>query len=512
MTRTPVLIVGAGPTGLVLALWLTRSGVSVRIIDAAAEPGTTSRALGVQARTLELYRQLGIAQEVVDAGNIVQAVNLWSGDSLRARIQFGNLSVGMSPFPYLLIYPQDEHEELLIRHLDALGVHVERNTKLAGFVQDADGVRATLTLPDGSESECDASYIAGCDGAHSKVRETLGIGFPGGTYAELFYVANVDASGPFDTREPYVSIDGADFVAIFPLRAEGRVRLIGRVREAPGDDPHAVTFADVSMNAIGRMHLVISKVNWFSTYKVHHRVVNSFRTGRAFLLGDAAHIHSPVGGQGMNTGIGDAINLAWKLAAVLKGEAAAPLLDSYEPERIGFARRLVATTDRAFTFVTNQTRVVSAVRVLLAAIILPFVVRTQAAKRFMFRTISQIGIKYPMSFLSVGQRRRRARRRSPAMGADGLSRQLHSAHLDGVAGAHLRRAALGGARDVRGAARTAAHLLVYARGRARGARALRAVSRAPQWLCRARRSRWECRGARRVSRRARHQPRGERTR
>jgi 2-polyprenyl-6-methoxyphenol hydroxylase-like FAD-dependent oxidoreductase len=403
MSRVPVLIVGAGPTGLVLALWLTRSGVPVRIIDETAEPGTTSRALGVQARTLELYRQLGIAQEVVDAGNIVQAVNVWSGDSLRARIPFGNMSVGQSPFPFLLVYPQDEHERLLIHHLDALGVHVERNTKLAGFVQDADGVSATLTGPDGSESGCDASYIAGCDGAHSKVRETLGIGFPGGTYAELFYVADVDASGPFDTREPYVSIDGFDFVAIFPLREDGRVRLIGRVREAPGNDPHAVTFDDVSMNAIGRMHLVISKVNWFSTYKVHHRVVDSFRTGRAFLLGDAAHIHSPVGGQGMNTGIGDAINLAWKLAAVVKGEVAAPLLDSYEPERIGFARRLVATTDRAFTFVTNQTRVFSALRGFLIAIVLPVALKLDAVKRLMFRTISQIGIKYPMSFLSAGR-------------------------------------------------------------------------------------------------------------
>jgi 2-polyprenyl-6-methoxyphenol hydroxylase-like FAD-dependent oxidoreductase len=403
MTHTPVLIVGAGPTGLVLALWLTRSGVSVRIIDEAAEPGTTSRALGVQARTLELYRQLGIAQEVVDAGNIVQAINVWSGDSPRARIAFGNLSVGVSPFPYLLVYPQDEHERLLIQHLDALGVRVERNTKLDGFVQDADGVRATLTGPDGSESACDASYIAGCDGAHSKVRETLGIGFPGGTYAEFFYVADVEASGPFNAGEAYGSLDGFDFVVIFPLSGDGHVRLIGRVREVRGADPRAVTFADVSTRAIDRMHLVVSKVNWFSTYKVHHRVANSFRAGRAFLLGDAAHIHSPAGGQGMNTGIGDAINLAWKLAAVVNGEAAASLLDSYEPERIGFARRLVKTTDRAFTFATSQQRVLSALRGFLIAIVLPVALKLDGVKRLMFRTISQIGIKYPMGFLSAGR-------------------------------------------------------------------------------------------------------------
>jgi 2-polyprenyl-6-methoxyphenol hydroxylase-like FAD-dependent oxidoreductase len=402
MSRTPVLIVGAGPTGLVLALWLTKSGVPVRIIDKAAEAGTTSRALAVQARTLELYRQLGIAEAVVSAGYEVQAVNLWSGDSPRARVPFGNVGSGMSPFPYMLVFPQDEHERLLIERLAALGVSVERGTELAGFVQTASGVRATLKGPSGAELSCDASYIAGCDGAHSRVREALGISFPGGTYAQFFYVADVEASGPFKAHELFGNLDGVDFIVAFPLHGDKRLRLIGRVNEAQGADPHAVTFADVSTHAIDRMHLVVTKVNWFSTYKVHHRVANSFRSGRAFLVGDAAHVHSPVGGQGMNTGIGDAINLAWKLAAVTKGEAAVRLLDSYELERIGFARRLVATTDRAFTLVTSLGRVVPAMRVLFVIVILPIALKSSMMRRLMFRTISQIGIKYPMSFLSVG--------------------------------------------------------------------------------------------------------------
>jgi 2-polyprenyl-6-methoxyphenol hydroxylase-like FAD-dependent oxidoreductase len=402
MKNTPVLIAGAGPTGLVLALWLTRAGVPVRIIDKAAEPGTTSRALGVQARTLELYRQLGIANEVVDAGYRVSAVNLWTGDSRVGRVPFGDMGAGLSPFPYLLIFPQDEHERFLVRHLETLGVRVERSTELVTFAETPTGVRATLKGPDGTESACDATYIAGCDGAHSKVRETLGIGFPGGTYAEYFYVADVEATGPIDTREVYGALDGFDFVAVFPMRGDNRVRLIGRVRGAPGADPHALTFADVSMHAINRMHLVVSKVNWFSTYKVHHRVANSFRMGRAFLLGDAAHIHSPAGGQGMNTGIGDAINLAWKLAAVVKGEATERVLDSYERERIGFARKLVATTDRGFTFATSQSTFVSLVRGFLAAVVLPIAIKGSALRRIMFRTISQTGIKYRESALSAG--------------------------------------------------------------------------------------------------------------
>jgi 2-polyprenyl-6-methoxyphenol hydroxylase-like FAD-dependent oxidoreductase len=402
MSQTPVLIAGAGPTGLVLALWLTKSGVAVRIIDKAAEPGTTSRALGVQARTLELYRQLGIADEVVDAGYRVTSVNLWTGDSRAGRVPFGDMGAGLSPFPYLLIYPQDEHERLLVHHLEELGVHVERSTELVTFVESAAGVHATLKGPGGTESSSDATYIAGCDGARSKVREALGIGFPGGTYAEFFYVADVEATGPIDTRELYGALDGLDFVAVFPMRDDNHVRLIGRVREAPGADPHAVTFADVSMHAMERMHLVVTKVNWFSTYKVHHRVANSFRTGRAFLLGDAAHIHSPAGGQGMNTGIGDAINLAWKLTAVVKGEATERVLDSYEPERIGFARKLVATTDRGFTFATSQATFVRVARGFLAAIVLPIALRGSILRRVMFRTISQIGIKYRASALSVG--------------------------------------------------------------------------------------------------------------
>ena len=400
---TDVLIAGAGPTGLVLALWLTRMGVRVRIIDKTAEPGTTSRALAVQARTLEFYNQMGLADAVVARGRRVVAANLWVAGSKAARLFFGEMGAGISPFSYALVFPQDEHERLLIDRLGELGVHVERQTELLGFEDAAGGVRARLKRLDRTEETCSAAYIAGCDGAHSVVRETLGIGFPGGTYAHLFYVADVEASGATMNGELHVALDRADFLAVFPLKGEGRARLVGAVREEAESQHEMLSWNDVSKSVIERIRIDVERVNWFSTYRVHHRVADHFRKGRAFLLGDAAHIHSPVGGQGMNTGIGDAVNLAWKLAAVLHGRADASLLDSYEPERIAFARRLVETTDRAFTYVTSPSAMARLIRLHIVPLLLPPLVKFTAARRLMFRTVSQTAVNYRGSSLSEGR-------------------------------------------------------------------------------------------------------------
>lgn len=402
MTHPPILIVGAGPTGLVLALWLTRLGIAVRIIDRAAEPGTTSRALAVQVRTLEYYRQLGIAEAVVSGGVRIPGLNFWVNGTRTTRIPFGTIGEHLTPYSFVLVFPQDAHERLLIEHLDTLGVRVERRTQLTSLESNERGVRATLRRPDGSEEVCEVAYLAGCDGASSTVREHLAVGFPGGTYEGLFYVADVTANGPVANGELHVDIEDADFALAFPLRGEGRVRLVGVVREMPRGEHHALTFEDVRGRAIEHLLLEISGVNWFSTYRVHHRVANAFRRGRVFLLGDAAHIHSPVGGQGMNTGIGDAVNLAWKLAAVLKGEAAAELLDTYEPERIAFARRLVATTDRVFTLVSSRGRFARLVRTRLVPLLAPWLFRLSWLRYFLFRTVSQIGVHYRDSRLSRG--------------------------------------------------------------------------------------------------------------
>lgn len=403
MDQTDVLVVGAGPTGLALALWLTKLGVKIRIVDKAVKEGTTSRALAVQARTLELYRQLDLADAVIKAGHRVPAVNLWVKGEPAARIPFAEIGSGLTPYPFLHIFPQDQHERLLLDRLGDLGVEVERRTELIRFSDDGSNVIARLRHENGEEAECGASYIAGCDGAHSTVRETLGSGFPGGTYRHLFYVADVQADGPAINGELHVDLDEADFVGVFPLAGQGRARLIGTVRDERADRAETLTFNDVSDRAIGHLKVRVAQVNWFSTYHVHHRVTDHFRRGRAFLVGDAAHIHSPAGGQGMNTGIGDAINLAWKLAAVLAGRAPEELLDSYEAERICFARRLVATTDRVFTFATAQGRFADIVRTRVAPILFPVATRFEAVREFLFRTVSQIMLNYRESPLSSGK-------------------------------------------------------------------------------------------------------------
>jgi 2-polyprenyl-6-methoxyphenol hydroxylase-like FAD-dependent oxidoreductase len=398
-----VLIVGAGPTGLVLGLWLTHMGVRTRIIDKTSEPGTTSRALGVQARTLELYRQVGLADTVVEHGRKSTAANFWVAGKHKARMPFGDIGTDLSPYPYALIYPQDEHERLLIGALGEAGVQVERQTELVSFEDMNDRVRSHLKRADGAEETCDASFIAGCDGARSIVREKLGIGFEGGAYAHLFYVADVEARGTVMNGEIHVGLDATDFLALFPLKAQGRTRLVGTVREEAEHEHENLSWNDVSKRVVQWMKIEVERVNWFSTYRVHHRVADHFRRGRAFILGDAAHIHSPVGAQGMNTGIGDAINLAWKLAAVVHGRAHASILDSFEPERIAFARRLVATTDRVFSGVTNRSATAQLLRLRIMPLLIPPLFKLAAVRRFVFRTVSQTMVNYRGSSLSEGQ-------------------------------------------------------------------------------------------------------------
>ncbi|HEX5475849.1 MAG TPA: FAD-dependent monooxygenase [Vicinamibacterales bacterium] len=394
-----VLVVGAGPTGLALALWLARLGVAVRIIDKTPGPAPYSRALGIQARTLEFYRQMGIAGAVLAGGVKMTGVNLWVKGQVAAHVPFGNVGTGLTPFPFIVDFAQGDHERWLSDCLAACGTDVERETTLLGFEPSRDGVHATIARADGTEEIVEARWIAGCDGAHSTVREQTGIGFPGGTYPELFYVADVLADGPAANGEVNLDLSTTEILVVFPMQGAGRVRLVGTVRADPGAD---LTFEDIAQRPVDELKLAIRTVNWFSPYRVHHRVANRFRNGRAFLLGDAGHIHSPVGAQGMNTGIGDAVNLAWKIADVVKGRARESLLDSYEPERIAFARQLVDTTDRVFTFVTKPGFVRQSMRTWVLPRLAPLLMRAPAVRQFVFRTVSQIGIQYRESPLSEG--------------------------------------------------------------------------------------------------------------
>lgn len=399
-TKAAVLIVGAGPTGLVMALWLTKFGVPVRIIDKNEGPGETSRALVVQARTLEFYNQIGIADDVIAAGIKMEYFSFRKKGRLLKTVKIGDIGVNMTPYSFVLSFPQDDHEKLLLAHLQNLGVTVERHTELLSFTQSAEKIIARLSCQ-GQEEVAEFTYLCGCDGARSTTREQLDIQFPGATYNKLFFVADV-ASPDEIMRGLQIGISDMDFCLSFPVRSTKTVRLIGIVPAAHAKKAD-IQFADVQESVARDTPIKINSVNWFSTYHVHHRVVPKFRLGRVFLAGDAAHIHSPVGGQGMNTGIGDAINLAWKLAAVLQGKCKEKILETYEEERLPFAQKLVSTTDQLFQIVTSPSFLGTLWRGFIFPHLFPFLLQHKFSREHFFKFVSQTKINYRKSALSAKQ-------------------------------------------------------------------------------------------------------------
>jgi 2-polyprenyl-6-methoxyphenol hydroxylase-like FAD-dependent oxidoreductase len=405
MSKIPVLVVGAGPSGLNLSLALARRKIPHRLISDASGPGEHSRAMVVQARTLEFYGQFGFAREVVNQGVAAEKAHVREGgESGGGRevlsISFKEMGTGLSPYPFALAYPQDDHERFLIDKLKEARVEVEWEAKLTSFRQDENGINALVDHNTGRREEIEAAYICGCDGARSCVRETLKLDFPGGTYQQLFYVADVKITRGFD-RDLYINLGEHILSLMFPVRSSGMQRLIGLVPPELSDR-ETLGFEDIRSRVEPLLDVKVSEVNWFSTYRVHHRVADKFRVGRAFIVGDAGHIHSPAGGQGMNTGIGDAINLGWKLAQVLQGRGDPSLLDSYEPERIGFARSLVSTTDRAFTGMVAGGVIGEFTRRIVAPQVLAIATRFNIGRHAIFRTVSQMRIHYPDSPLSQG--------------------------------------------------------------------------------------------------------------
>lgn len=400
MDNPQVLIVGAGPTGLVLALSLARRGVSLRIIERSDGPGEASRAMAVHARTLEFYRQFGFADQVVRLGIRMNRIHLREGAREVARIEFGDFGGTVSPYPFVLSFPQDDHERLLVAELADAGVHVEWSTELVDFADDGDRVQATLRAG-GTETTVETSYLCGCDGAGSTVRRRLGLAFSGGTYDQVFYVTDVEATGrAVDNDDLNACLASDGFQLVFPIRSSGNHRIIGIVPEAL-ETTETITFEDIRPHLERQIDVHVTNVKWFSRYMSHHRVAERFRVGRVFLSGDAGHVHSPAGGQGMNTGIGDAMNLGWKLAAVLGGRASGNILDTYEPERLAFARTLVATTDKAFKLIAGRNVASNLFRKLVPHV-WPHVMGFEWVKKTLFRAVSQTRINYRGSTLSVG--------------------------------------------------------------------------------------------------------------
>ncbi len=398
-----MLIVGAGPTGLMLANQLARHGIDALTIDRHAGPARESRALGVQARTMEIYAKLGLMERALELGKIAAGANMWSRGRRTARIPLGDIGRDLSAFPYLLILGQDDNEALLGDALRGYGQgrDVHWRTELIGLEQQPDSVAARLRLPDGAEQVVNARYVAGCDGARSAVRELNGIAFPGAPYEHVFFVADTTMGGAMVADEINIFLLNDGFHLFFPMRGQDHWRLVGILPpELRGRSDLKFDELAPTLRAQAAAALDFRECHWFSTYRIHHRKAEPFRLGRCFLLGDAAHIHSPVGAQGMNTGLQDAYNLGWKLALVVNGQAREQLLDSYAVEREPVAERLLQTTDRLFSFVVSDHWVSRMLRTRVIANLPALAMRVDAARKLAFGTISQLGISYRQSPLS----------------------------------------------------------------------------------------------------------------
>jgi len=388
-SHTDVLVVGAGPTGLTMACELARHGITPRIIDKAPVPSDKSKAFGIHARTLELFECIGIADTVLGQGNICNGFDMYDHGKPLAHVNFDTLE---SKYPFFLILAQSDTEKILNAHLESYGIRVEREKELVGIEHRQGSLRARIGLKAGSEEFIDCSYLAGCDGAHSASRHLLGLEFRGAPYPNYWLLADCDLDWKYPLHHLSVFIHPRGVTAYFPLYSD-RGRLMFELPDASIDEEMAEpTIEDVRMHMAEREidYRSVGNPNWLAYFKLHHRMVDKYGDGRVFLCGDAAHIHSPIGGQGMNTGIQDSYNLAWKLALVLKGKSPGRLLDSYNEERHRVGKGVVGLTDMATRMVGLHNPVLAAVRNKL----LGKLSKLDPVQDKILTTLSQIEINY----------------------------------------------------------------------------------------------------------------------
>jgi len=400
--KTDVLIIGAGPTGLSLACQFIRHGVDFLVIEKNEAVTPYSKAIGVHARTLEIYEQIGLARQAIEQGTIAGKVRMLVGGEVRGEMNLSHIGEGLSPYPFVLMLEQSKNERLLYEYLRGQQKEVLWKTEFESFSQNDAAVTAQLETADGTPLTIEAKYLVGCDGAKSLTRRALGLAFGGSTFERMFYVADAQVDWEFSHDALHVCFSKDSFVVFFPLKGERRYRIVGVFPEEFAKDEGDVLYEEIERRTKeeARLDLDIHDVEWFSTYKVHTRHASRFSEGRCFLAGDSAHIHSPAGAQGMNTGIQDGYNLAWKLAYVLKGRAGETLLETYNEERLENAKHLLQTTDRMFQFAAGSDWLLEFLRTNVFPSAAKYLLSLDAVKRFIFPLVSQTGINYRHSSLS----------------------------------------------------------------------------------------------------------------
>lgn len=397
--NTDVLILGAGPTGLTAAIELARRGIKCRLLDKAAAPNDKSRALAIQARTLEIFKLQGIVDKFLERGYRAKNVGIFVEGKRRVTADFSTLHAPGTDYMYIFVLSQAETEKILTEKLASLGVSIERSCEALDFTMNDRGVTTHVRNSSGATETIESKYILGADGAHSFVRHQLKLDFAGDAYQQRFLLADATVDWDLPDGEFEVFLGKTGVCVFFPFKTMKTGRFI--IADHDPDDKE-LTLAEIEQNVkfYAERDLKLSNPVWISQFRLHHRVANKYRVNRAFLAGDAAHIHSPAGGQGMNTGIQDAFNLAWKLALVIQGGAKPKLLDSYEAERRPIGLKLLERTDRFFTVAASNDRKVTRIRNFVFKNVAPLALRFHAARLFLFKFVSQLGIRYSRSMLN----------------------------------------------------------------------------------------------------------------
>lgn len=401
---TEVLIVGAGPSGLMMACQLALHGIRFRIIDKKEGPTTNSGALIVQARSVELFNRMGIAQKLIREGIIAHNINILYNGKPLIKIPVKNIGDGLSRFPYLLMVKQSKTEQILSAFIKEYGFEIERGFEFISFMQDDSVVTSQIKDPDGKISSVKSRYLIAADGGLSIIRQQLNIPFIGKAHEKSLFIIDCKADTVLPETDISFSFSDHTISGFFPL-GNGNWRIDGTVHKVLKSNK-SLTFEDVEdqFSDSTRMDIQLQKPDWFSVFHSRHHYASTYQINRCYLLGDAAHVHSPIGAQGMNTGLQDAFNLGWKLAFVIKGIAKTKLTDTYTSERLSVAKNIINVTDKIFNLVANDDFFTKSVRTHLLPTFIktlfPLIVSRGWIHRYLFKSISELDIHYRDSILS----------------------------------------------------------------------------------------------------------------